>query len=212
MGEPAPPDAHPSAGSPQGGVASESLGETLWTRRNSATALATSAVVGLVVGIAAPPTATLPILLAVLTLAAAFDLRTGLIPNALTLAVTTFALVGWVSSPPLSVTPVAAAIVAALVLALLRLASAIWLGAPGFGWGDVKLSVPLGLVLGWPALWALYLAVVLAALVAVIGLLAGRLERHSRIPFAPFILGGTLLHVMLPLATVLDWAAALTLN
>ncbi|MEL7361472.1 MAG: prepilin peptidase, partial [Bacteroidota bacterium] len=77
--------------------------------------------------------------------------------------------------------------------------------------GDVKLAVPLGLVLGWLTLWALYLAVVLAAAVAVVGLGTGRLELRSRVPFAPFILGGTLLHFLLPLALVLDWVAGLTL-
>ncbi|MEL6772993.1 MAG: prepilin peptidase [Bacteroidota bacterium] len=172
--------------------------------------LVSSALVGLTVGTLAPPSAALPILLAVLALAAAFDLRTGLIPNALTLAATAFALVAWLS-PPLALGPPASALTAASTLALLRLGSTVWLGAPGFGWGDVKLAVPLGLVLGWSVLWALYLAVVLAALVAVSGLAMGRLTRRSLIPFAPFILGGTLLHIALPFGVVLDWVAALTL-
>ncbi|MEL6706554.1 MAG: prepilin peptidase [Bacteroidota bacterium] len=172
--------------------------------------LVSSAVVGMAVGALVPPLSALPVLLAFLGLAAAFDLRSGLIPNALTLAATAFALTVWVS-PPLALGPLSAAFTAASTLTLLRLGSTVWLSAPGFGWGDVKLSVPLGLVLGWSVLWALYLAVVLAAIVAVSGLATGRLTRRSRIPFAPFILGGTLLHLAFPLGVVLDWVAALTL-
>lgn len=211
MREPAPSDAYASGGAPQGSIASKPLGETLWRQRNTATTLATSAIVGLAVGIATPATATVPILLAALALAAAFDLRTGLIPNTLTVAVTAFALAAWGMSSGLGTDSLAAAIGTATVLALLRQGSTVWLGAPGFGWGDVKLAAPLGLSLGWAALWALYLAVVLAAIVAVAGLLTGRLSRRSRIPFAPFMLGGALLHFVLPLGRVLDWVAALTL-
>ena len=210
MGEPAPTDARANTRSTQSDVAEASSSQTLWARRNAPAVLVSSALVGLTVGMLPPPSAALPILLVVLALAAAFDLRTGLIPNALTLAATAFALAVWLSLP-LALQPLAAAFTAAAALALLRLGSTVWLGAPGFGWGDVKLAVPLGLVLGWSVLWALYLAVVLAAIVAVSGLATRRFTRRSRIPFAPFILGGTLLHLALPLGVVLDWGAALTL-
>lgn len=210
MGKSASSDAPVNARPSQGDIAEASGSQTLWTRRNTPEVLVPPAVVSLVVGAWVPPSSALAILLTALALAAAFDLRTGLIPNALTLAATALALAAWMS-PPLALAPPAAALTAASALALLRLGSVVWLGAPGFGWGDVKLVVPLGLVLGWSVLWALYLAVVLAALVAIVGLLTGQLSRHSRIPFAPFILGGTLLHFVLPVEAVLDWIAALTL-
>ncbi|MEL7169005.1 MAG: prepilin peptidase [Bacteroidota bacterium] len=160
-------------------------------------------------GVLAPTSATLAILLVILCVAALIDLRTGLIPNALTFGATAFALMGWLVAPPLEIAPVAAALAAAGLLWVLRAGSAQWLGVPGFGLGDIKLAIPMGVVLGWPVIWSLYLAVVLAAIVGILGLVTGRLTRRSRLPFAPFMLGGVLLRFVLPFERVLDWLAAL---
>ncbi|MEL6612930.1 MAG: A24 family peptidase [Bacteroidota bacterium] len=184
---------------------------SLWARRNTWEALTLAALFGAVLGVLAPSHAAEGVLLAFLAGATLFDLRTGLIPNALTLAATLFALVAWLTAPSLGITPMVSGLSAALSLWVLRIGSAHWLGTPGFGMGDVKLAFPLGIVLGWSALWALYLAVVLAAMVAVPGLLSRRLARRSQIPFAPFMLGGVLLSYALPLGRVLDWIALLML-
>lgn len=57
------------------------------------------------------------------------------------------------------------------------------------GFGDVKLSIFMGAVLGWQkALLVLCLSNVLGFIVVVPGLLSGRLTRTSRIPFGPFLI------------------------
>lgn len=75
----------------------------------------------------------------------------------------------------------------------------------GFGFGDVKLALALGAVLGWYG-WAIvlvgtfagYLLGTLLSTLHGIGLmLAGRADRTSRIPFGPFLLAGTLAGVLL---------------
>lgn len=57
------------------------------------------------------------------------------------------------------------------------------------GFGDVKLSIFIGAILGWQkALLVLCLANVIGFLVVVPGLLSKRLTRTSRIPFGPFLI------------------------
>ena len=190
-------------------AAPKSLTRALWARRNAPGVLAAGVLIGAILGVLAPDFATLAILLVILFVAALIDLRTGFIPNVLTLAATAFALIGWLGAPPLEIAPVAAALAVAGLLCVLRAGSAHWLGAPGFGLGDIKLAIPMGLVLGWPVIWSLYLAVVLAAIVGILGIVTGRLTRRSRLPFAPFMLGGVLLCFVLPFEQVFNWFAAL---
>jgi prepilin signal peptidase PulO-like enzyme (type II secretory pathway) len=83
---------------------------------------------------------------------------------------------------------------AAAVLLGCRIGGQLWRGRPGFGGGDVKLVGLLGLCLGWEVFWALYLAVAMAGVVGVGGLLFGRMKQSSRLPFAPFLALGTAVH------------------
>nr|WP_246401501.1 A24 family peptidase [Jiangella mangrovi] len=80
-----------------------------------------------------------------------------------------------------------------LLLALLRPAD--------LGLGDVKLSVSLGLLLGWAGWQAVVLGVFLAFLVgAVVGialLVVGRAGRRTSLPFGPPMLVGALLSLLL---------------
>lgn len=60
------------------------------------------------------------------------------------------------------------------------------------GFGDVKLGIFMGLVLGWQgALIALMLANCIGLAVITPGLLSGKLSRTSRIPFGPFLIVAT---------------------
>jgi leader peptidase (prepilin peptidase) / N-methyltransferase len=75
---------------------------------------------------------------------------------------------------------------------------ALALALPGqIGMGDVKLSGIVGGACGflsWQVLFAgVLFSFVLAALVAVPLVALGRIERRTRVPFAPFMLGGALL-------------------
>ncbi len=65
----------------------------------------------------------------------------------------------------------------------------------GVGFGDVKLSFFIGLVLGW---WqwiivAMFIAFLTGAVVGVILILFGEKTMKSAIPFGPFLLGGMLI-------------------
>ncbi len=67
----------------------------------------------------------------------------------------------------------------------------------GFGLGDVKLAAPLALILGWPkVLVGVFLAFLLGAVFGV-GLLVTRKARFGyAVPFAPFLIIGTLLSLV----------------
>jgi leader peptidase (prepilin peptidase)/N-methyltransferase len=66
----------------------------------------------------------------------------------------------------------------------------------GIGWGDVKLSGLLGLYLGWIGPAALFIGLaagfVLAAVVGVAMIAAGKATRKSQIAFGPFMLAGAI--------------------
>ncbi|NUK23695.1 prepilin peptidase [Streptomyces lunaelactis] len=71
----------------------------------------------------------------------------------------------------------------------------------GFGFGDVKLALVLGAVLGWYG-WAIVLigtfaGYLLGALCGISLILVGRADRKARIPFGPFLLAGTFATVLL---------------
>lgn len=71
----------------------------------------------------------------------------------------------------------------------------------GLGMGDVKFAIPNGLVLGYYGLpgssslvtvvQCILLTFVLAGVVAGVGILAGRLDRKSRIAFGPYMTAAT---------------------
>ncbi len=68
-----------------------------------------------------------------------------------------------------------------------------------FGGGDVTLTGLCGLVVGWPfILPALLLAVLSAGASALLLLTTGRVKRHSALPYAPFLLIGTVLVMRFP--------------
>lgn len=67
------------------------------------------------------------------------------------------------------------------------------------GYGDAYLGLLVGLIVGWPnILWALMLSFTIGALISV-GLIAVRKKTmKSQVPFAPFLITGTFLAVILP--------------
>jgi prepilin signal peptidase PulO-like enzyme (type II secretory pathway) len=88
----------------------------------------------------------------------------------------------------------------------IRKVSAWVLGRPGFGLGDVKLVAVLGFFLGWGGLWALYLAALIAGIAGGVGMVLGSLDRTSRLPFAPFLVLGTVVQwFVAPFDVVTRW-------
>ena len=65
------------------------------------------------------------------------------------------------------------------------------------GMGDVKFAFPLGLCVGWYSanqwLLAIFFSFLIAGVVAVIGLVAKRMTRKSRLAFGPYMFFGTFL-------------------
>lgn len=71
-----------------------------------------------------------------------------------------------------------------------------------FGGGDVLLAGLCGTLAGWPLVApALLFAVFSAGAVAALLLAAGRVSTRSALPYAPFLLGGTLLALRFPAAS-----------
>lgn len=63
----------------------------------------------------------------------------------------------------------------------------------GFGLGDVKLAAPLALILGWPkVLVGVFLAFLIGSVFGVAVLLGGKARFDHKLPFAPFLIIGTL--------------------
>lgn len=67
----------------------------------------------------------------------------------------------------------------------------------GLALGDLYLVAPIGLLLGWPAIFtALFAAGLLAAGASVILMVAGRVGMRSYIPFGPFLVAGAVLALL----------------
>ncbi|WTW50130.1 A24 family peptidase (plasmid) [Streptomyces sp. NBC_00015] len=77
----------------------------------------------------------------------------------------------------------------------------LFLLSKGFGFGDVKLALVLGAVLGWYG-WAFvvvgaFAGYLLGALYGIVLIVTGRGSRKARIPFGPFLLAGAFAGVLL---------------
>lgn len=80
----------------------------------------------------------------------------------------------------------------------------------GMGMGDVKLSLLLGLFLGWLG-WGhvalgLFLGFLFGAVIGVVLLATGVRSRREAVPFAPFLAAGSVVAVLVG-APILDWYA-----
>lgn len=67
------------------------------------------------------------------------------------------------------------------------------------GFGDVYLGVLVGLIVGWPNVWAaMMLSFVIGAVVSVALITFRKKTMKSQVPFAPFLITGTFLAIILP--------------
>ena len=140
-------------------------------------------------------------LVALVLLAALFlyDMKWSLLPDALTFPLIGIGIVwvavyyGWLVPASFMEAAQGVALGIASVAGLYGLLYAVSKGE-WVGFGDVKLGIFMGLVLGWQGgLLAVMLANVTAFLVIVPGLLTQKVTRKSRIPFGPFLIIGTVL-------------------
>jgi len=94
-----------------------------------------------------------------------------------------------------SVEPLSAVIGAASAIGFLGLLGLLVRG--GVARGDLYLVGPLGLVLGWPAIFvAIFMAGLLSAVVSLALLATRRVGMHSYIPFGPFLVAGTIIALL----------------
>jgi leader peptidase (prepilin peptidase) / N-methyltransferase len=68
------------------------------------------------------------------------------------------------------------------------------------GYGDAYLGLLVGIVAGWPfILWTLMLSFLVGAVISVGLVLASKKTLKSQVPFAPFLISGVFLTLLLPL-------------
>ena len=131
--------------------------------------------------------------LALLVLLAATDLEQRRLPHLL-LDPLILAAVAFVPFNP-QVTPLDALIGAVAAVAFLGLLGLLIRG--GVALGDLYLVAPLGLLLGWPAIFsAIFLGAVLSAVVSTILLAMRRVGMRSYIPFGPFLVAGAVVTLL----------------
>jgi leader peptidase (prepilin peptidase)/N-methyltransferase len=93
------------------------------------------------------------------------------------------------------VTPASALVGALAAVAFLGAMALVIRG--GLALGDLYLVAPIGLLLGWPAIFtALFAAGLLAAATSLALIVAGRVGLRSYIPFGPFLVAGAVIALL----------------
>ncbi|TQJ37768.1 A24 family peptidase (plasmid) [Streptomyces sp. NBC_00080] len=134
-------------------------------------------------------------------LLAAVDFTAHRLPDVLTLPLAAAALVllGVAARLPSAGGSWTSALLGSLILGACYFV--LFLLSKGFGFGDVKLALVLGAVLGWYG-WAIvvvgtFAGYLLGALYVIVLIVTGRGSRKTRIPFGPFLLAGAFAGVLL---------------
>lgn len=146
------------------------------------------------------------VLLAILFI---YDVRHSLLPDVLVWPLTALGIIAFALLMQLQAVPYAQWPFEAL-LALLPISGVYWLlhvvsGGRWIGFGDVKLGIFMGLVLGWQGgLLALLVANYLGFFWILPALLRGKLDRSARMPFGPFLIAATFV-VFLWGKTLIEW-------
>jgi leader peptidase (prepilin peptidase)/N-methyltransferase len=132
-------------------------------------------------------------ILVMLVLLAATDLEQRRLPHLLLDPLILLA-VAFVPFNP-TVEPLAALAGAAVAVAFLGLLGLII--RSGVALGDLYLVAPLGLLLGWPAIFvAIFLAALLSSVVSIALLVTRRVGMKSYIPFGPFLVAGAVVTLL----------------
>lgn len=139
-------------------------------------------------------TAAYLVLLALLLVLVATDLEQRRLPHLILDPLIVLAVI-WVPFNP-AVEPGMAIVGAVAAVAFLGALALVVRG--GLAIGDLYLVAPIGLALGWPAIFtALFAAAFLAAGTSLVLLASRRVGMRSYIPFGPFLVGGAVLALLL---------------
>lgn len=89
--------------------------------------------------------------------------------------------------------PIISAILPSGIMLMIALLSVVIFKKTGIGMGDVKIYIPIGLFIGWRlSLLSIWLSFFLGGLFGVLWIIVFRKSKNDYIPFAPFIVIGTL--------------------
>jgi leader peptidase (prepilin peptidase)/N-methyltransferase len=133
------------------------------------------------------------LVLAILVLLAATDLEQRRLPHLVLDPLIVLALAFVPFNP--TVAPVEALIGAAAAVGFLGVLGLII--RSGVAMGDLYLVAPLGLLLGWPAIFlAVFFAALLSSVTSLVLLASRRVGLKSYIPFGPFLVGGAVLALL----------------
>lgn len=152
-------------------------------------------------GMEAVPAVKRLILVGVLWPVAVFDFREYRVPNKLVLTALIFRLAVLIPEAILhgraTVDTVKTELIAAAGAAVLCLVCML-ISRGSMGMGDLKLMVVMGCFLGIEGLcYAMFMSVFAAFIISIILLIARKKSRKDAIPFAPFILAGTIMSLIL---------------
>jgi leader peptidase (prepilin peptidase)/N-methyltransferase len=121
------------------------------------------------------------------------DARSGILPDPLTLPLLLAGLAATALAPGESLDRAAGAVAGYVLLVAVELAYRRWRGRDGLGRGDAKLFAAAGAWVGAVGLPGVLFGAALGALVfaAALALAGRRLDRHSALPFGPFLAAAT---------------------
>jgi leader peptidase (prepilin peptidase)/N-methyltransferase len=147
-------------------------------------------------GLPALATAAYLALLAPMVVLAATDLEQRRLPHVVLdptiVAAAAFVPLNPALGPDLGARVVNAAIGAAVAVAFLGLTGLVVRG--GIALGDIYLIAPIGLMLGWPAVFtAVFIGAILSAVAGLVLLASRRAGLRTYIPFGPFLVAGLVL-------------------
>jgi prepilin signal peptidase PulO-like enzyme (type II secretory pathway) len=138
-----------------------------------------------------------------------------IIPDRLVLALTGLAIVyrlGLVSSGIMQSADLLNMLGVMLVATGLILSLYLVTKGRGMGFGDVKLMIPLSLLMGWPLTpVGVFLAFLVGAAFGIVLLASGRKRLGQPIPFGPFLILGTVLSLLAG-RQLLQWYISLLLG
>lgn len=138
-------------------------------------------------------TAAYLVLLAMMVVLAATDLEQRRLPHLLLDPLIAGAALFVPFNP--AVAPLSALLGAAVAVAFLGLVGLLIRG--GLALGDLYLVTPMGLLLGWPAIFAaIFVAALLAAATSLVLLAARRVGLRSYVPFGPFLVVGAVVALL----------------
>lgn len=145
-------------------------------------------------------------LMSVLLIVFFIDLDHMIIPNGLVITglvggIVFFVLRFWLNDKLLDgaawYSPLLGMLVTSGILLLIALIGLAVYGTDAFGMGDVKIFLPIGLILGFKlALMSLIFSVFIGGFAGLFLIITGLKQRKSHIPFGPFIVSGTFLSIL----------------